>query len=290
MTRASPSSPEHEPIFIVGLGRSGTTLPYEMLARHRDLTWFSTWTDRSRRPELAVFNRLFKAGWHSRRYGPRPAEGYRLWDAALELPPGLTHARLTGEHATPQVARRVGRLIDRHRRFADGSVFLSKTTRYTRGILFLRALYPGARFIHVLRFPLDTISSLIETPWWKDLPLPSEGGATPRSLCADPVDEARVAARQWAGEVGGALEDSRRLRADQYTEVRYEDLVDHPAALVAELLDWLGLRRSTAMVAALSEGASNRSVGAYERRLSSDQIRVAWSTVEGIATRLDYSR
>ena len=55
------------PIFMVGCGRSGTTALYEGLARHPQLAWFSTWTDRARGPELAVFNRLLRAGLHRRR-------------------------------------------------------------------------------------------------------------------------------------------------------------------------------------------------------------------------------
>jgi hypothetical protein len=281
-------SVETQPIFIVGCGRSGTTLLYEMLARHRDLAWFSTWTDRARRPELAVFNRLFKHARHSRRYGPRPSEGYRLWDAALALPPSVAAGRLGAEQATPDVAGRVALLIGRHRRFGGGSVFVNKNTRNSRRLLFLRALYPHARFIHVLRFPLDTVASVLEAKWWKELPLWWMDGASPRSLRDGPLDETRLAAELWVREVSAVLDASDQLRPDQYTEVRYEDLVSSPTAIVTKLLGWLGLEYRPDADHALVPSVSKGSVGIHKRRLSPDQVQVASAPVAELAARLQY--
>jgi hypothetical protein len=279
---------EIRPIFIVGCGRSGTTLLYEMLARHRDLAWFSTWTDRSRRPELAVFNRLFKQGRHSIRYGPRPSEGYRLWDAALALPPLLAAGSLGPEQATPDVAGRVAVLIDRHRRFGAGRVFLNKNTRNSRRVLFLRALYPNARFIHVLRFPLDTVASVLEAEWWGELPLWWRDGATPRSLRDGPLDEVLLAAELWVKEVSAVLDASDRLAADQYAEIRYEDLVSSPTEIVTKLLDWLDLGQSPEAIDALVPEVSTASIGIHKRRLSPDQARIASAPVVELAARVDY--
>jgi hypothetical protein len=279
---------ETQPIFIVGCGRSGTTLLYEMLARHRDLAWFSTWTDRSRRPELAVFNRLFKRGRHSTLYGPRPSEGYRLWDAALAFPPAPGEASLGRQHATPTVAGRVARLIDRHQRFGGGSTFVNKNTRNSRRVPFLHALYPNARFIHVLRFPLDTVASVLEAEWWGELPLWWRDGAAPRSLRDGPLDEVRLAAELWVREVSAVIDASDRLGPDQYTEVRYEDLVSSPVAIVTELLAWLELEHGPGAPAALVRGVSKRSVGIHERRLSPDQARVASALVAELADGLGY--
>jgi omega-hydroxy-beta-dihydromenaquinone-9 sulfotransferase len=277
-----------EPVFIVGCGRSGTTVVYEALARHSDAVWFSTWTDRTRRPELAAFNWLFKHGWHTQRWGPRPSEGYRVWDAALALPESVKEARLGATYATPQIVRRVRRQVDRHRRFGGGSVFVNKNTRNSRRVPLLHALSPGARFIHVLRSPLDTVSSMLEVQWWNELPLRRKQGVAPQPPSDGPVAEARLAAELWVSDVSAVLDARPGLAKDRYMEIRYEDLVRSPAPVVARLLEWLGLEREG--VDRLVRGVSKTSVGAHRRRLSSDQIRVAWTTVEACATRLEYGR
>jgi omega-hydroxy-beta-dihydromenaquinone-9 sulfotransferase len=287
---ASPAHPgrETQPIFIVGCGRSGTTLLYETLARHRDAAWFSTWTERTELPELALFNRMYKRGWHSRRYGPRPAEGHRLWHAALGLPEGGGGA-LAEEHATPGIAARVHRLVARHCRFGAGPVFLNKNTGNSRRVPLLSALYPGGRFIHVLRFPLDTISSLLEVEWWRDLPLWPRDGATPRSLCDGPIDEARLAAELWVREVSAARGAGRRLDADQYIEIRYEELARSPLPVLAMLLDRLGLDPVDAMGGRFIPEVSDNAIGSYRNRLSPEQARAAWATTEELASQLNYS-
>src|SRR5687767_12138861 len=133
---SAPAESPQPSLFIVGCGRSGTTVLYEAIARHPDAAWFSTWTNRTLRPEFAVFNSLFKRRISSRRYGPRPSEGYRLWDSALDLAAGAAVGVLGRGEATPESARCVQAVIDRHRRFGRGSLFVNKNTRNSRRVLF----------------------------------------------------------------------------------------------------------------------------------------------------------
>ena len=76
----------NKPIFIVGSGRSGTTLLYEILSVHEKVTWFSNYTNKfPQKPWLSYFNALYKKvnisnTFMKKIYFPNPSEGYNLWD------------------------------------------------------------------------------------------------------------------------------------------------------------------------------------------------------------------
>jgi hypothetical protein len=275
------------PLFIVGCGRSGTTLVYEAVARHPEAAWFSTWTDRTLRPELAAFNTAFKRDMHSRRVGPRPSEGYRIWDTAVGLPASASSGVLGREHASARAAQRVGAMIAAHRRFGRGSQFVNKNTRNTRRVQLIDALVE-ARFVHVVRSPLDTVASLLEVKWWDDLPLWWLDGATPPQLSAEPVGSARLAAELWSREVAAALDAMGTLPAERHREIRYEDFVRDPAAQLRMLFRWLGLSVDERVLG--RSRASSVPIGSHTARLSPAQIEEAWSVAEPTAVRAGYSR
>ncbi len=72
------------PIFVVGCGRSGTTLLYEILAVHRSLAWFSNYTNRwPRLPALAGLSKFYPFARQHRlafKMVPQPSEGHGVWD------------------------------------------------------------------------------------------------------------------------------------------------------------------------------------------------------------------
>jgi hypothetical protein len=278
-----------EPVFIVGCGRSGTTLLYEVLARHRDAAWISTWTDRTGRAELAALNGLFKRDLNSRRFGPRPSEAYRSWDAAVPLSPAAREGELRAEAATTDVSLRIERLIGRHCRFGRAAVFVNKNTRNSRRVGFLGAVCPGAKFVHVLRAPLDTVSSILRARWWRGLPLWWAEGGTPSTLADGPVTEARLGAELWVREVSAVLDARRELAEGRYTEVRYEDLVRSPIRAITELSGRLALDQEGFRADRLARGVSRASVGAHRHRLSPQQADAAWAVARKLAIRVGYT-
>ncbi|MGI9122546.1 MAG: sulfotransferase domain-containing protein, partial [Rubrobacter sp.] len=58
----------------------------------------------------------------------------------------------------------------------------------------------------------------------------------------------RKAAENWGLRVGQAVEDGPALFGDRYTEVRYEDLLEHPNEEVGRLLGFLGVDKDEALV------------------------------------------
>ncbi|HVD43791.1 MAG TPA: sulfotransferase domain-containing protein, partial [Rubrobacter sp.] len=58
----------------------------------------------------------------------------------------------------------------------------------------------------------------------------------------------RKAAQNWDLRVGQAVEDGPALLGDDYTEVRYEDLLEHPNEEVERLLGFLGVDTDETLV------------------------------------------
>lgn len=266
-------------VLVVGCGRSGTTLVYELLAAHPDTAWISTWTDRTGLPALARLNPLFAGSDRTGRfYPPRPSEGYRTWDRAY--PPNATREGVPA--ATDLSAREreeLRRIARRHCAATRSEVFVNKNTRNSRRIALLRQVFPEAAFLHVQRDPLDTVSSLLRVAWWPDLPLWFRAGGAPRRLCATPVDEAALAAELYLRE-RDAIERGRAVvPAQRWHDVSYEQLAGDPDGGLEALLSAAGLE-PVAPVRVRLAGVRRDSVGIHARTLSTEQQEAARAVLD----------
>lgn len=277
--RAFPSDEDPAVVLVLGCGRSGTTLAYELLAAHPSTAWISTWTDRTGLPALAKLNGLFLRGDSGRRFfPPRPAEGYRSWNRAYPLTAGREGV-LDATDLTEVEQDAIRRLARRHCRAMRRDIFLNKNTRNSRRVAVLLRVFPEATFIHVRRDPLDTVSSLLRVAWWPDLPLWFRDGRRPRELCGSPVDEAALAAELYVRE-HEAIESGRALvAAERWSDVSYERLVGEPAASLGPLLAAAGLDESAAVRERLAT-ISPRSVGIHARTLSAEQSEAAQAVLD----------
>lgn len=259
------------PILVVGCGRSGTTVLYEVLCEHPGLAWYSNWTDRfPGRPALGLLHRARWLGRPSKgssrlaRARPHPVEGHATWDHCSGQLAGGGNRPLTAADVTPEAAARTRSLVAEHVRRQGASRFLNKNTRNTRRIPYLASIFPEARFVHVIRDPIDTARSLSEVAFWPDLPIWWADDRTPAELAEGPVDQLALAGRFWARELEVVRRDAAALGDDQLVEVRYEELVARPAEVVTGLLQHLevdpspAVERSVARRLGVGRGPSGR--------------------------------
>ncbi len=267
------------PVLVVGVGRSGTTLLYEILARHPDVGWFSNLTDRwPSVPQLAALSNLYRSSAIQRagKWVPKPAEGYRLW--ANETP---LDGPLDETDVTEDTVRRVNRAVRRHLRYQGKSRFLNKNTRNTRCMRYVDALFDDALFVHVLRDPRAVVASLLRVGFWPDLPIWCEDGVTPREWAAQGRDPAELAARLWAADVGKAREDGRAMPPHRYLEIHYEELVSEPVRVLRDLLDFARLDRDPSLTSYVqSLGLESRNEK-FQDQLNEAQIRLVERAVGG---------
>jgi hypothetical protein len=223
-TDAEPPGDNGSPFFIVGAGRSGTTLLRLILAGHSRLhvcpeTWFiADLVARLplRRPlaehEVADAIEIITSHYRWPDLGLAPQD----LRAALE-PAVLPTLRTVVDAVYSCLARQAGKP-----RLGD------KTPTYVRILPALAALYPEAQFIHVLRDGRDVAISYIDAGWPQRC---YEGSQF-----------------EWIAAVRAARRFARTAPAGTWCEVRYEDLATESEAAIRRICAFLGEKFEPAMM------------------------------------------
>ena len=116
----------------------------------------------------------------------------------------------------------------------------NKTPDSVRRIGTLHALWPGARFVHLIRDGRDVALSLMN---W-----PSVRTKKPGTFLTWKDDPVSTAALWWELNVRRGREVGEALGSERYRELRYESLVAHPEQECAKLCEFLGLAYDEAML------------------------------------------
>lgn len=290
----SPLETIDRPIFLLGCGRSGTTVIYDILCGHPRFGWFSSYSQRwPRHPELAMLSVLHDIDFlrrHPFKGFPAPSEGHTVWDVCKPVPDSPGDPPLTEEDADDETIARARRMVALHLRYQRKSRFINKNTRNTRRLRFLDRIFPDARFVHVLRDPLAVTASLLKVRFWPTLKVWSEERITPRTWEVRGGDPAVLAARLWVAEVEAALQDREILDLDdsRYLEVHYEELVEQPGKAVARVLAFAGLNPSPRFERHLARFKLQNMNHKFRWRLSPSQIARIRRITGPLAERLGY--
>jgi hypothetical protein len=217
-------------VFLVGCPRSGTTLLRRIVDAH---------------PRIAITPETHWLPRFCTRGNGCTAEG--LVTPAL-LPRLLAHdrfpdlgigraevERLLGGGGPVPYARFVSGLFDLYGRAQGKPLVGDKTPGYVRKIRTLYALWPGAKFVHLIRDGRDVCLS-VRT--WKRRDGTTGLGADCPTWADEPVV---TAALWWADHVRRGRRRGEKLGPGLYCEVRYEALVARPAEECARLCAFLGV-------------------------------------------------
>jgi hypothetical protein len=263
------------PLFLVGAPRSGTTLLYKALCLHPDVAFISNWGRRAPGlPALALLNRLPRHLPEARRaawFGPEAANAYaygrrrplweRLFPAPVEGEPLYRRCGVGedgGGPPDPQVAARLRRSFAAVQRFAGGSLLVSKRIANNRRIGLLAAVFPEARFVHLIRDGRAVAFSLSRVDWWQD-DVVWWYGDTPRRWTDEGRDPWELCARHWVRELAAIEQGLRVVPGPQRLEIRYEELVEGPIAGVRRVAAFAGLAEDPGWTDELSRlGYPNR--------------------------------
>ncbi len=235
------SGRERDVVFVVGCGRSGTTLLGRLFSRHPGVHYFNEPRDRW----TAMDTRTDDIGLYD-------GTGARLW-----LDAGDVTAR----------CRRRARLINAPLSAiaSDATTIVEKSPSNVFRLNWLRALFPHCRFVHIIRDGRDVVRSIAaiaaanqyriapsraRNQWWGNRELKKQlvfdlaqwptGGAS-RVRGDREVDGDRTAAAlEWILSVEAGLDYESRFPQSVRT-IRYEALLADCSGQMSRLLDWCGL-------------------------------------------------
>jgi hypothetical protein len=221
-------------VFIVGCPRSGTTLLRRLVDTH---------------PQIAIIHQSrFIPNFFERRRG-LTSEGLvttKLVDRLLEAR-GVKNLKTSREMLESLVEARepvsystfVTGVFDLYGKGQGKRLVGDKTPAYVRRIPTLHALWPEARFVHLIRDGRDVGMSAIN---WR------KADHALGRFSTWGVDQITTAAVWWEWHVRLGQEDGGSLAPQLYHEVRYEALVSEPAKACEKLCDFLDLPYDDAML------------------------------------------
>jgi hypothetical protein len=258
-------------VFLIGTGRCGSTRLAEILASHSRIGFVShieerlplmvrggRWNDAmfrfvSRSAAFAASKNVGHVFSGQKSHAIKralalagPSEAFPL--LAHEVSPmiAVPCRDLVAEDAVPWVKERFRRFFVVRARKQGKAVFLHKFTGWPRA-RFVDAVFPSAKFVHLVRDGRAVASSLMQVRFWQGYRGPSEWSFGPLSAAhaREWEDSGRsfalLAGLEWKTLMDAFEEAERAISRDRWLNVRYEDLVEDPRRELHRILAFADL-------------------------------------------------
>lgn len=241
-----------KPIFIVGSGRSGTTILYNMLSTHPELAWFSNYSDKFLNfPGIAALHNIldlpFIGNYIDRniinnrfsKFSVRPVEAENIYHSHC----GFEKSRkTTKKDLKEETETKFKRLIRYHLSLTGKSRFVSKQTSNNQRLALIDSMFQDAMYLHIIRDGRAVTRSLLNVDWWDDVILWEREGRVRNLKTREDLNELQLAASHWKRNVQEILTQKVQFE-DRYMEFRYEDLCANPRKIITSILDFTGLKK-----------------------------------------------
>lgn len=248
---AMPGDDLDRPVFVVGCGRSGTTLLFDWLAQHPGLARTTGYPDGEDHEGWIEHGDCVMAGIGT-------PDSLRFGSGINGFQPCL---HMSAADATPSVQERMRR---HHASLlpAGGPArrVLNKCPHNSNKLDYMLGIFPGARIVHIVRDCAPVVASwmaimaqvpsvLAYLPADEPLPclwlMPAPESETARQVLDrhprfHPGGGANVWVEYWVATNLG-IEAQMQGRLDQLLCIRYEDLIAEPAKVMEEITRFCGL-------------------------------------------------
>jgi len=287
--------------FIVGAGRSGTTLLYKLLCLHAEVAYISNydvhaqWAFPGIMPRFVArrtdskLNAWFDRGnayWVTRpwikKLFPMPVEGEPVYDLCGMSP--LPPADFWPDAKTRKCLRsRFQRILNATR----AQIMISKRTANNRRLRQLESIFPGARYVHLVRDGREVALSLSHVEWWPTHIVWWDGrSATQMEQAGE--ERLTVCARNWVEEMKALHAGLAQIERERVLEVRYEQLLADPVSQLAAISRFLGLSMTAEFRNAIESLQLTFRPAAWTARWSSGQLARVMQEQEPLLRELGY--
>jgi hypothetical protein len=299
---ATPAGGSHV-AFLVGAGRSGTTLLYKLLCLHPQVAYISNYENRlAWFPDGLAARAVAQRGdaklraWFGRggnayfidrpwlkKLFPTPHEGESVYAACgVPLSPPPT------EVPDVRTALRLRERFARIRRRSRARVLLSKRTANNRRIRYLAAIFPEARFVHLVRDGREVAHSLSAVEWWDGHRVWWDG-RTAREIEREGTPRLAICARNWVRELEELRSQLADVPARNVLELRYEDILRDPVTQLAEVVRFLGLEVSPAYLATIAGLGLKPTTARWDYQWNPQQLDCVLRETQPMLRQLGYS-
>lgn len=283
-----------KPIFIVGSGRSGTTVFYDFLSTHPEVCWFSNYSSRFVNVTLMPFlHRIFdlpfvgtmaKKGIISRHKlcVIKPSEAGHIYHDYCGFENKI---KTTENDLNVEVEKKFKEVIERHLPLTGKKRFLSKQTANNQRIRLINKMFPDAYYIHIIRDGRAVANSMINVRWWNDFDLWWFGGKAPEweKKKRQPIE---LCGLHWKRNVEEILEN-KSLFEDRYIEVKYEDFILDVRGTMDKVTKFCELSKSESFFAMLPQTLRNMDYK-WKSNLTKEQKDILNETLKPFLAQLEY--
>jgi hypothetical protein len=236
--------------FLIGSGRCGSTLLYEVLTHHPDVGFVTNLDDRfSRIPNSAhrLSGKIYRrtpTGFPEKRL--RPCEAHRA--LSREISPLIVDSfqDLSSVDVTPWLAQRLRTFFESRAAAQRVDHYIHKFTGWPRAA-FLHEVFPEARFVHIVRDGRAVTNSWLQMPWWRGHLGPSgwHFGPLPEAYAQEWDDAGRspvhLAGIGWKVLMDAVSVARATVPSELWLDVRYEDLLADPRKQTDVILEFFGI-------------------------------------------------
>ncbi|HID93745.1 MAG TPA: sulfotransferase [bacterium (Candidatus Stahlbacteria)] len=286
-----------KPVFIIGTGRCGSSLLFNVLSKHPNVAFLSNICDKY--PKAPSLNRLamqlYDLGVINKVIEKKivPSEAYSFWDCyAPEF--SNPHRDLVGSDVRVNVKnslrKTIAAMLTRKR-----SRLLVKITGWPR-ISYLKEIFPDALFIHMLRDGRAVANSFLNlniswwTGWmgpenWKWGELPTEYQKEWKKYNQSYI---ALAAILWKILMDAFELAKNFLSQNQLLEIRYEDLVQNPVAVLKKTIKFSELNWDKKFEKRIRQIEIRNANHKWKEQLTSSQQRILQECLEGHLNKYGY--